>query len=46
MRRIPSTAADGAAWRIAANFPHQITFQKEETCGIAAAAAIAGFCRT
>jgi hypothetical protein len=35
----------GVGWPTAANVPRQTTFRREETCGIAAAAAIAGIFR-
>ena len=35
----------GVGWPTAANVPRQTTFRREETCGIAAAAAIAGICK-
>ncbi|MBT8370298.1 MAG: hypothetical protein KJO34_05005 [Deltaproteobacteria bacterium] len=43
---IHQTEAAAVGWRTAANFPHQTIFRREETCGIVAAALIAGGCKT
>jgi len=39
------TVVAAVGWRTAANFPRQTISRREETCGIVAAAAIAGGCK-